>query len=54
MKKILQIFTLLALTLSCSNKTNIKSDAPKKFVPYGTMKVAENVYIDKTEITNID
>ncbi len=53
MKKLLGIITLLMLTLSCSNSISSKAKKFKRSAPFGTKMVGENIYIDKTEVTNI-
>lgn len=54
MKKILGMFTLYLLIVSCSNKSIIESAGKKKSAPFGTKEVAANIYVDKARMGNID
>ncbi len=54
MKRNFALFIFLILALSCSNSIASKARKLNNSAPFGTKMVGENIYIDKTEVTNVN
>lgn len=54
MKKIFWLLFVIILVIGCSNKSTPKNETFNKIAPPATKMVGANIFVDKTELKNID